>query len=149
MRKVYVILAGLVVVAGILQFYFAAVGAFTSPQTDGSYALHSLTGMAVIPGLAVLATVAAALARAPWRMVAMTMLPFGLVIVQMLLVALGKAFSDSTGNSTPVGLAIVGLHGVNGMLVIGAAAAVLRRARAFAAPVPAEGAVAVPAGSAS
>ena len=132
MRKVYVALAALLVAAAILQFYFAGVGAFTKPQTDSSYALHSINGMAVIPGLSVLATIAAALARAPGRLIARSLLPFGLVVVQMLLIVLGEAFSDSAGNSTPVGLAIVGLHAVNGMLVIGASVAVLRQARALA-----------------
>ncbi|WP_248964047.1 DUF6220 domain-containing protein [Sphaerisporangium perillae] len=133
MRKIYVALAGVLMLAVLAQFYFAAVGAFAKPQDDSSYALHGMTGMMIIPVLSLLATLAAAASRAPGRQIALTLLPLGLVIVQVLIIVLGRALNDATGNTTPVGLAILGLHAINGMAVIGAAGMVLRQARTLAA----------------
>jgi hypothetical protein len=134
MRKVYVGLSALLLLAVLIQFYLAAVGAFTKPQSDGSFALHDATGMMIIPLLSLLATIAAAVARAPGRVIGLTILPLGLVVVQVLIVTLGRAFNDGTGeNTTPVGVAILGLHAINGLLIMGVASLVLHRARILAA----------------
>lgn len=133
MRRTFVVVSTLLLVSTIVQFYLAAVGALTRPQTEDSFALHSITGMAVIPALSVLATIAAALARAPGRLIGLAILPVGLVVLQSLIVATSEAFADSTGHSTPVGLAIGGLHAINGLAVMGTAGAVMRRARVLAA----------------
>jgi hypothetical protein len=127
------VLSGLLIPALIVQMYLAAVGAFTEPQTDRSYVLHSMNGMVVIPALSILSTIAAALARAPGRLIGLTILPFGMVLGQVVIIVLGQAFDDSTGASTPIGLAITGLHAINGMLIVAVAAAVFRRARTLAA----------------
>ncbi|MEW9532447.1 DUF6220 domain-containing protein [Microbispora sp. NPDC049125] len=132
MRKLYAVLAGLLLVAVVAQMYFAAVGAFDKPQDDDSFALHSVTGMMIIPALSLLATVVAAAARVPGRQIGLTILPLGLVIVQMLIIALGGAFDDSTGNTTPLSLAVLGLHALNGMAIIGVSAWVFRGARQLA-----------------
>jgi hypothetical protein len=137
-RKVYAALAGLLLLAVLVQFYFAAVGAFAKPQDENSFALHSVTGMMIIPVLTLLATVAAALARVPGRLIGLTLLPLGLVIVQVLIVVLGKALNDDTDNTTPAGLAILGLHAINGLAVMAAAGVVFRRARMLAT-APSEG----------
>jgi hypothetical protein len=136
MRKVYVGLSALLLLAVLIQFYFAAVGAFAKPQHDDSFALHDVTGMMIIPLLSLLATIAAAAARAPGKVIGLTILPLGLVVVQVLIVTLGRAFSDGTGdnNTTPAGLAILGLHAVNGLAIMAVAGLVLRRARLLAAP---------------
>src|SRR5204862_158317 len=81
MRRVFFVLAGLLLAAVVVQFYFAAVGAFAKPQDDRSFALHDLNGMLVIPLLSLLATAAAALARAPGRLVGLAVAPGGLVAV--------------------------------------------------------------------
>ncbi|HEX7746780.1 MAG TPA: DUF6220 domain-containing protein [Micromonosporaceae bacterium] len=133
MRRIFVVVSTLLLLSTIVQFYLAAVGALTRPQTDESFALHSLNGMAVIPALSVLATIAAALARAPGRLVGLAILPAGLVVVQSLIIAINDAFADGTGHSTPVGLAIGGLHAIGGLAVMGTSGAVMRRARALAA----------------
>ncbi|MGW4638470.1 DUF6220 domain-containing protein [Sphaerisporangium sp. NPDC004334] len=132
MRRIYAALAALLLIAVLAQFYFAAVGAFARPQDDGSFALHSITGMMIIPVLSLLVTIAAAASRAPGRQVATALLPFGLVIVQVLIVVLGRVLNDSADNTTPAGLAIMGLHGINAMAVMGAAGMVLRNARKLA-----------------
>ena len=136
MRRVYVALSGLLLVAVLAQFYFAAVGAFAHPQDDRSYALHGLTGVLVIPIAALLATVAAALARAPGRLIALTLAPVGLVVVQVLIILVGFKLTGSTEDrTTPAGLAILGLHALGGLATLGVAGLILTRARAFARPL--------------
>ncbi len=141
-RKVYAALAGLLLAATVVQMYLAAVGAFDKPQDDSSFALHSMNGMMVIPVLSLVATAAAAAAKAPGRQIGLTVLPVGLVVVQALIVALGGLFDDSTGNTTPLSLAILGLHAINGMAVMGVCAMVFRNARRLvsAKPAPSEAA---------
>jgi hypothetical protein len=134
MRKVYVGLSALLLFAVLIQFYLAAVGAFAKPQHDDSFALHDMTGMMIIPLLSLLATIAAAAARAPGKVIGLTILPLGLVVVQVLIVTLGRALNDGTGdNTTPAGLAILGLHAVNGLAIMAVAGLVFRRARLLAA----------------
>ncbi|MEJ3750741.1 DUF6220 domain-containing protein [Actinomycetes bacterium KLBMP 9797] len=143
MRMVYVVLTRLVGVSVFLQFFFAAVGAFDRPREDGSFALHSLNGMVILPLLIVLATIAAAAARAPGRLIGLTLAPLGLVVVQVLIIVAGNVASGGAENDTgPVGLTIFGLHAVNGLVTMGVIETVSRRARAFAKasreiPVPA------------
>jgi hypothetical protein len=132
-RRVYLSLAGLLMLAVVAQFYFAAVGAFDKPQDDNSFALHSLTGMLIIPVLSLLATVAAALARAPGRLIGLSILPLGLVVVQVLIIVVGNVFSDNGGDTTtPAALVILGLHAINGLAIMGVAGAVLAGARRLA-----------------
>jgi hypothetical protein len=130
MRRVYVVLTGLMLAAVVLQFYFAAVGAFAKPQVDTSYRLHDIDGGMVIPLLAILATVAAALLKLPGRQIGLTILPVGLVVVQFLIVLLGDALSTDNGDkTTPIALIILGLHAVNGLAVMAVAGTVFARAR--------------------
>ena len=131
MRRVFMVLAGLLVLAVVAQFYLAAVGAFARPQDDRSYALHDLNGMVIIPLLSLLATAAAALAKAPGRLIGLAILPLGLVIVQLFIVILGRAVSPDD-HTTPAGLAILGLHAINGLATMAVAGLVLRRARLLA-----------------
>ncbi|MEU4237591.1 DUF6220 domain-containing protein [Actinoplanes sp. NPDC026619] len=134
MRKAFVIVSGLLLVAFALQFVFAAVGAFTKPAGDGSYALHSINGMAVIPVLTILTIVFAALARAPGRVIGMAALPLGLVVLQVLLAALASGLTDDSGGSTTVGLIIGGLHAVNGIIAVHVVVGVLRAAQQLGRP---------------
>lgn len=130
MRIAYLVLIRLLGVAVLVQFYFAAVGAFDRPQDDDSFSLHSLTGMVVIPLLSLLATGAAALARAPGRLIGLTILPLGLAVVQVLIIVVGNVVSGgSDDNTTPAGLAILGLHAVNGLAIMAVVGLVNRRAR--------------------
>jgi len=133
MRKVYVIVTGLLMAALVVQFYLAAVGAFAKPQDDKSFALHDLNGMMIIPVLALLATGAAALARAPGRLIGLTALPIGLIVLQVLIVAVGRGIGGTEDTTTTAGLVILGLHALNGLAMMGVVGAVLRRARQHAA----------------
>ncbi|HEX6685477.1 MAG TPA: DUF6220 domain-containing protein [Candidatus Limnocylindrales bacterium] len=130
MRRVYVVIVGLLLASGALQFYFAAVGAFTKPQTDDSYSLHLINGRMVLPLLALLAIGAAALARAGGKLVGLTSLVLGLLVVQTLIIVLGNAIGGATEQrTTTLSLTILGLHAVNGIVIMGVASTVMRRAR--------------------
>ncbi|WP_432989452.1 DUF6220 domain-containing protein [Dactylosporangium sp. CA-233914] len=137
MRKVYVGLSALLLLAVLAQFYFAAVGAFAKPQHEDSFALHDATGMMVIPLLSLLATIAAATARAPGKLIGLTILPLGLVVVQVLIVTLGRAVSGTEDTTTAAGLTILGLHAINGLAIMAVAGVVFRRARLLAVAAPA------------
>jgi hypothetical protein len=132
-RRVYTALTGLLLLAVLVQFYFAAVGAFTKPQTDKSFVLHSVTGTLVIPVLSLLATIVAALGRAPGRLIGLSILPLGLVVVQVLIIVLGDAVSGGSDTTTAAGVAVLGLHAINGLAIMGVAGVLFRRARALAA----------------
>ncbi|GID27615.1 DUF6220 domain-containing protein [Paractinoplanes brasiliensis] len=141
MRKAFVISSTALLFVFAFQFVFAAVGAFTRPQSDSSYALHSLTGMAIIPALTVLTTVFALLARAPGRLIGLTVLPLGLTILQALLAVLADAFAGASGGSTTISLVVGGLHAVNGIVAVHFVVAAVRGARELDRPrasVPAD-----------
>jgi hypothetical protein len=132
-RRVYVTLAGLLVLAVVAQFYLAAVGAFAKPQDDQSFALHMLNGMMIIPALSLLATLFAALARAPGRLIGLTAAPTGLILLQVLITEVGKNLGASTEDATtPAALALLGLHAINGLAIMAVVGITMRRARQFA-----------------
>jgi hypothetical protein len=131
MRRIYVVVLGLLLASGALQFYLAAVGAFTKPQTEDSFSLHVANGRMVFPILSILAVIAAALAKAPGKLIGHTLAPLGLIIVQSLIIVLGNVIGGATEQrSTPVALAILGLHAVNGMVIMGVLGNLMRKARA-------------------
>jgi hypothetical protein len=132
MRKVFVAVSVLLFLAVLAQFYLAGVGAFDRPQDDGSFEPHRIVGMAVIPLLSVLATVVAALARAPGRLIGLAIAPFGLVVVQLLIVAIGNAISGGEdADTSAAALVVLGLHAVNGLFMLGVTTQLMRRARAL------------------
>jgi Family of unknown function (DUF6220) len=137
MRKAFVISGSALLAAFAMQFVFAAVGAFTKPAGgDGSYRLHSITGMAVIPLLTLLTVLFAALARAPGKLIGLAALPLGLVALQALLAALANGLTDESGQTTTAGLIVGGLHALNGIVAVHIVVAVLRGARKLSDPVP-------------
>ncbi|MEU3454657.1 DUF6220 domain-containing protein [Micromonospora sp. NPDC006766] len=138
MRKALVVVTTVLLVAFVLQFVFAAVGAFTRPAGEGAYALHSVTGMAVIPVLILLTTLFAVLAKAPGRLIGLAILPLGLVVLQGLIAMLANASTDAAGTSTWVGLTVAGLHALNGIIAVHVVVGVHRAARKLARPVPAD-----------
>ncbi|MFE9689140.1 DUF6220 domain-containing protein [Micromonospora sp. NPDC005806] len=147
MRKAFVVVSALLLVAFVMQFVFAAVGAFTKPEGDGAYALHSVNGMAVIPVLTLLTIVFAVLAKAPGRLVGLAVLPLGLVVVQAVIAMLANASTDAAGVSTPFGLTIAGLHALNGIIAVHVVVNVHRAARKLARPAPVDAThVAIPEG---
>lgn len=137
MRKALVVVTTVLLVAFVLQFVFAAVGAFTKPAGEGAYALHSVTGTAVIPVLTLLTVLFAVLAKAPGRLIGLAILPLGLVVLQALIAMLANALTDAAGASTPFGLAIAGLHALNGIIAVHVVVAVHQGARKLSSPAPA------------
>jgi hypothetical protein len=138
MRKAFVVVTTLLLIAFALQFVFAAVGAFTKPAGDGAYALHSVNGMGVIPVLTLLTILFAVLAKAPGRLVGLAVVPLGLVVLQALIAMLANGSTDVAGASTPFGLTIGGLHAVNGIVAVHVVVGVVRGARRLGLPAPAD-----------
>jgi hypothetical protein len=133
-RRAYVTLVGLLLLAVIAQFYFAAVGAFAKPQDDQSFALHLMDGMMIIPALSLLATLLAALTRAPGRLIGLTVAPAGLIALQVLITELGKGLGASTEDSTtPLARAFLGLHAIIGLATMAVVGITMREARTFTA----------------
>jgi hypothetical protein len=113
-RRIYAAVLGLLLLAVLAQFYFAAVGAFAKPQDEHSFALHNTNGFVVIPALSVLAAILAAVGRLPARQIVMSIMPAVLVVVQWLINLLGGHDNDRT---TTGGLIILGLHALNGLAI--------------------------------
>nr|WP_221373981.1 DUF6220 domain-containing protein [Actinoplanes polyasparticus] len=138
MRRAFVVVSTVTLIVFAFQFVFAAVGAFTEPSGDSAYALHRITGMAVIPALTLLTTLFAVLAKAPGRLVGLAILPLGLNLLQALLAALPDAFADESGRSTVVSLIFGALHAVNGIIAVHVVVRVVRDAGRLAAADPSE-----------
>jgi hypothetical protein len=128
MRKLYFVLCVLLFAAIALQFYLAGVAVFTKPQADNTFNAHKMNGMAVIPALSVLATIAAIAAKVPRKLIGITILVAALVPVQILINTIGGA--DNSHTST-AGVAVLGLHVINGLAIMLIARAALRGARGY------------------
>lgn len=138
MRRVFLALAGLMLLATVALIFFAGVGAFdTAPRSD-SFEPHRMIGR----GLFVVSLVAigvAALARAPGRLIGSTALVTGLVLLQSVIAMVSGGFDDAGDQSTTAGNLVFGLHALNGLLTMWVARTVLVGARRLAArPQPAE-----------
>jgi hypothetical protein len=129
MRKVFAGLAALLMLALVVQVFLAAGGAFDTAPKDEAFQPHRALGYAILL-LAVVLTVVAALVRVPGRLIGLTGLVAGLVVLQPVIASIADAFGDS-GSSTTAGRLVFGLHGVNALLVISVHSIVLRRARAL------------------
>ncbi len=132
MRKVYVTLTGLLVVAVVIQFYFAAFGVFTAPQNDSQFILHVTNGRFILPLLCLLCIAAAALAKAPGRLIGFTAIPFGLLVLQTVLFVIAGLIGSTPEKTTVAGQVILGLHAVNGLAILGVSIMLFLRARQFA-----------------
>ncbi|GAA4261484.1 DUF6220 domain-containing protein [Dactylosporangium darangshiense] len=130
MRKAFAGLAALFLLAVVVQFFLAASGAFNTAPNDESFRPHRTLGY-VIFLLAVVLVIVAALARMSGRLIGMAGLVAGLVVVQVLIAALARAF-DTGDITTTAGQLIFGLHAVNGLAIVAVSARILRQARALA-----------------
>ena len=132
MRKVYVALTGLLVVSVVIQFYFAAFGVFTAPENDSQFILHLLNGRFVLPLLCLLCIAAAAIARAPGRLIGFTAIPLGLLVLQTMLFIVAGLAGASPEKTNLAGQLILGLHAINGLCILGVTIMLFLRARRFA-----------------
>lgn len=145
MRKLFLVMATLLLLAVVAQFYFAGVGAFHLPNDHEGFSLHSANAL-VVQGAAVLTAVAAALARAGRGTIALAALPALLKEVQYGIFALTDLFvpAGTPRNADGIPLIVEGpsnyviaLHVVNGLAILWIAVVVFRRARRQAVPAPA------------
>jgi Family of unknown function (DUF6220) len=136
MRKTFVGLATLLMLAVVMQIFLAGAGAFDTAPNDESFQPHRALGYGILL-FAVLLTLIAALARMPGRLIGMTGLVAGLALLQPVIRAIAGAF-DETGDSTStVGELIFGLHALNGLIIMAVVGIILRQARELSnSPAP-------------
>ena len=132
MRKLFLTVAWLFTAAVVLQLYFAAVGVFSNPE-DELFSWHGTNGRIVLPLLALLLIVTAALARAGKRTIWLSVLPLVLIIFQTVLFILtGVIFGldESDHAAPPLGATLMlGLHAVNGTAILLLGVLLIVRAR--------------------
>ena len=121
-------------VAGRLtvQFYFAAFGVFTAPANDSQFVLHQMNGRMVLPLLCLLVIAAAALVRAPGRLIGFSAIPLGLLAMQTVLFLVAGLTGSSPEKTNVAGQIILGLHALNGLAILGVTILLVRRASRFA-----------------
>jgi Kef-type K+ transport system membrane component KefB len=117
------------VIAVVAQFFLAAFGAFDSTGDD-PFEFHSMLGY-LLSLFAVLVTIVGALAKMPGRLIGMTGLVAGLILVQSLIRALADALNDSGDTSTTSGQIVFGLHAINGLAIMAVSGQVARQSRAL------------------
>lgn len=132
MRRTIAGLAAVLMLAVVVQFFLAGSGAFDTAPTDEAFRPHRALGYMVVL-LAVVTTIAAAVARVSGRLIGMSGLLAGLAVAQPLIAVVAKAFGD-TGDTSTAGQLVFGLHAVNGLVMMGVAGRILREARGLANP---------------
>jgi hypothetical protein len=127
MKKVFTGLAGLLLLAIVAQFYLAAAGAFDAAPIEEAFQPHRMLGYSIL-GLALLLTITGAVARMPGRLIGLSGLIVGLVLVQSVIRLIAKSFGDGSA----AGVFVFGLHALNGLFIMGMTEMVMRDARKIA-----------------
>ncbi len=138
MRKVFFIISVLAIAAVVLQFYFAGLGVFSVPE-EHLFAIHGMNGRIVLPVLFLLLIITAAIARAGKRTIWLTVLAFGLLIVQTLIFILTGLIFGVGPESAEIpfaATATVSLHALNGVAILFVLSVITRRAWALAFRTP-------------
>lgn len=133
--KALMIVAGILSVAVLLQLFFAGFAVFTAPASAdrAEWGLHAWNGRVVLPLLAILAGLLAVLARAPRRLIGLAFLPLAGIAFQTILFVLTGLLTGSNPDKTnTAGSLMLGLHPVNGVLVLALSILLVIRARQFA-----------------
>jgi hypothetical protein len=130
MRRVFTVLASVLVLMVVTQFFLAASGAFNTAPNDESFQPHRALGYGIVV-FAILVTIVGALGRMPGRLIGMAGLVAALGVGQGLIRAIAAAFNDTGDASTTAGTLVFGLHAVNALAMLALAGAVARRARAL------------------
>ena len=136
MRRVFQVITVLLLIAEVIQFYFAAFGVFTAPANDSQFVLHQMTGRVVLPLLFLLVIVAAAVARAPGGLIGFSAIPLGLLTLQIVLFVIAGLSGSTEDKTNLAGQLILGLHAVNGLAILGVTILLVRKASRFAAGEP-------------
>lgn len=130
MRKAFAVLAAVLAVAVLAQFYFAASGAFSESSNSAgageAYAPHHALGyvLFIYPLLMALFGV---VARVPGRLAWMTASVAGLTSVQVVIAKLAIALEGSTAAAL-----VFGLHALGGLAIVAVTGLVVRRAMTLA-----------------
>ena len=132
MRKAFVAVAALVMLAVVVQFFLAASGAFDSAPNEEAFRPHRSLGYLIVL-LSVVLTLVAAIARMPSRIIGMSGLVAGLAVLQPVIAVIARAFGD-TGETSTAGNIVFGLHAINALIMMGVARNVLKAARELDAP---------------
>jgi Family of unknown function (DUF6220) len=130
LRKVFALLTTLLVLMVVAQFFLAASAAFDTAPKDESFQPHRALGYGIVL-FAILLTIVAAVARMPGRLIGMTGLVAGLVVVQSLIRAVADALNDTGDTSTTASKLVFGMHAVNGLIIMAVAGRIAQRARAL------------------
>ena len=146
MRKVFGALAALLMLAVVVQFLLAGSGAFAGGPKDESFGSHRALGYGILL-FAVVLTAVAALARLPGRLIGMTGLVAGLVLVQGLIRAIAGSFGETGDSASTAGELVFGLHAVNGLVILAVVGMIVRQARELSRPPAAVRRTAVAEGS--
>jgi hypothetical protein len=132
-RKVFLVIASLFVLSVVLQLYFAGVGHFSTGGGE-LFWLHGTNGRIILPILAILNIVAAAVARAGRRTIWLTVIALVLIFLQTVIFILTGTIFNISGpeDVIPVGASILlGFHALNGLAIIVLGSMVARRAFAL------------------
>lgn len=134
MKRAFTGVTALTMLAVVVQFFLAAVGAFDTAPKEEAFEPHRTLGYLILL-LAIVVTVTGALAKVPARLIGMSGLVVGLTLLQPVIAAVAGAF-DESGTSTLAGELVFGLHAVNGLAIMGVLGTVARRSREPVAAVP-------------
>ena len=130
MRKVFSIVTILVVIAVVLQFYFAGMGVFSVPE-EGLFGIHRAAGRIVLPILFLLSLITAAIARAGKRTIWLTVIAILLLALQTVIFILTGVIFNVGPESPQIPLAAtmtVSLHALNGVAILVLTGVIARRA---------------------
>lgn len=138
MRKVFFVVSILAVASVVLQFYFAGLGVFSHPE-DELFIVHAMNGRMVLPILFLLSIITAAIARAGKKTIWLTVLAFGLLILQTLIFIITGLIFGVGPESAEIPLAAtmtVSLHALNGVAILFVTGLIIRRAFVLAFRTP-------------
>ncbi|WP_166871038.1 MULTISPECIES: DUF6220 domain-containing protein [unclassified Salinibacterium] len=130
MRKLFLVLTILLIISLTVQFYFAAYAVFSTDVEEGFF-LHGMNGRFVLPILALLVIIGAALARAGGRTIGLSVVPLALILFQtVLFIITGAVTGAEGGGEIPVAASIMlGFHAIVGLAAFVVSYMLIQRAR--------------------
>ena len=142
MRKAHLVLSVSTLAAVALQFYLAGVGVFSQPE-DELFDLHATAGRILLPLLLLANIPVAALARGRTLryvlgLIVLLALQTGIFVLAIVTTG-ANPFEDTF--ITTAGTVVLSLHALNGVVILGVALQLVRKAYALvktpaAAPTP-------------
>lgn len=124
MKKVFTVLAGLLFLTVIAQFFLAASGAFDNAPVEEAFQPHRMLGYTIFV-LAIVVVIVGAIARMPGRIIGIAGVVVGLVLLQVAIAEIAEAVGAA-------GHIVFGLHALNALAIGGASETVVQRSRKLA-----------------